>query len=151
MKGEKSKKIRWVKGKTVQRYGRCGVVGRRAEKKNTRKNKESPSAPSSKTNMHSTPPPKRANNNNNQSPTSPSRSSPLASPKNLKLLQNNKDFFDKDIEKHIYLNDKNHLINLNILNFVSNSKYSFKNFSEAMKNIFSMLEPIEFILFVIRS
>jgi tRNA nucleotidyltransferase/poly(A) polymerase len=55
--------------------------------------------------------------------------------KNLKLLQNKKDFFTKDIEKHIYLNDKNHLINLNILNFASNSKYSFKNFSEAMKNI----------------
>ena len=55
--------------------------------------------------------------------------------KNLKLLQNNKDFFTKDIEKHIYLNDKSHLINLNILNFTSNSKYSFKNFSEAMKNI----------------
>ena len=55
--------------------------------------------------------------------------------KNLKLLQSNKDFFTKDIEKYIYLNDKNHLINLNILNFASNSKYSFKNFSEAMKNI----------------
>ena len=55
--------------------------------------------------------------------------------KNLKLLQSNKDFFTKDIEKYIYLNDKTHLINLNILNFASNSKYSFKNFSEAMKNI----------------
>jgi len=55
--------------------------------------------------------------------------------KNLKLLQSNKDFFTKDIEKYIYLNDKNHLINLNILNFTSNSKYSFKNFSEAMKKI----------------
>ncbi len=55
--------------------------------------------------------------------------------KNLKLLQNNKDFFTKDIEKHIYLNDKNHLINLNILNFTSNLKFSFKNFSEVMKNI----------------
>ena len=55
--------------------------------------------------------------------------------KNLKFLQNNKDFFTKDIEKHIYLNDKSHLINLNILIFTSNSKYSYKNFSEAMKNI----------------
>ena len=55
--------------------------------------------------------------------------------KNLKLLQSNKDFFTKDIEKYIYLNDKSHLINLNILNFASNSKYSFKNFSEVMKNI----------------
>ena len=36
---------------------------------------------------------------------------------------------------NIYLNDKSHLLNLNILNFASNSKYSFKNFSEAMKNI----------------
>ena len=27
------------------------------------------------------------------------------------------------------------MINLNILNFASNSKYSFKNFSEATKNI----------------
>jgi tRNA nucleotidyltransferase/poly(A) polymerase len=55
--------------------------------------------------------------------------------KNLNLLQNKKDFFTKDIEKHIYLNDKSHLIKLNILNFASNSEYSFKNFSEAMKNI----------------
>ena len=55
--------------------------------------------------------------------------------KNLKLLQNNEEFFAKDIEKHIYLNDKNHLINLNILNFTSNLKCSFKNFSEVMKNI----------------
>ena len=55
--------------------------------------------------------------------------------KNLKLLQNNKDFFNKDIEKHIYLNNKSHLINLNILNFTSNSKYSFKNFSETLEKI----------------
>ena len=54
--------------------------------------------------------------------------------KNLMLLQNNKDFFTKDIEKYIYLNDKSHMINLNILNFASNSEYSFKHFSEAMKN-----------------
>ncbi len=55
--------------------------------------------------------------------------------KNLKLLQYNKDFFTKDIEKHIYLNDKSHLLNLNILNFTLNTKYNLKNFYEAMKNI----------------
>ena len=55
--------------------------------------------------------------------------------KNLKLLHNNKDFFNKDIEKYIYLNDKNHLINLNILNFTLNSKYSYKNFSETLEKI----------------
>ena len=42
--------------------------------------------------------------------------------KNLKLIKENKDFFNKDLEKNIYLHDKNHLINLNILNFVINSK-----------------------------
>ena len=51
------------------------------------------------------------------------------------MLKNNKDFFVKDLEKNIYLNDKNHLINLNILNFASNPKYSFKNYSETFSKI----------------
>jgi poly(A) polymerase len=55
--------------------------------------------------------------------------------KNLKLLKNNKDFFNKDLEKNIYLNDKNHLIKLNILNFVIDTKYKFKDFSENLKRI----------------
>jgi poly(A) polymerase len=55
--------------------------------------------------------------------------------KDLKLLGENKDFFDKDLEKNIYLSGKNHLINLNILNFVNNSKYKFKDFSEILKKI----------------
>jgi hypothetical protein len=42
--------------------------------------------------------------------------------KNLNLIKENKDFFNKDIEKNIYLMTKNHLINLNILNFVINPK-----------------------------
>ena len=53
----------------------------------------------------------------------------------LKLLGENKDFFDKDLEKNIYLRNKNHLINLNILNFVSNSKYKLKDFSKVLKKI----------------
>ena len=55
--------------------------------------------------------------------------------KDLKLLEENKDFFNKDLEKNIYLSNKNHLINLNILNFVNNSKYKLKDFSEILKNI----------------
>jgi len=55
--------------------------------------------------------------------------------KDLKLLGENKDFFDKDLEKNIYLSGKNHLINLNILNFVNNSKYKLKDFSEILKKI----------------
>ena len=55
--------------------------------------------------------------------------------KNFKLLRENKDFFNKDLEKNIYLNNKNHLIDLNILNFVIDTKYKFKDFSENLKKI----------------
>ena len=55
--------------------------------------------------------------------------------KNFRLLRENKDFFNKDLEKNIYLNNKNHLISLNILNFVIDTKYKFKDFSENLKKI----------------
>jgi len=55
--------------------------------------------------------------------------------KGLKSLRENKDFFDKDLEKNIYLRGKNYLINLNILNFANNSKYNVKNFLEIRKKI----------------
>jgi len=51
------------------------------------------------------------------------------------MIKESKDFFEKDIEKNIYLNGKNHLINLNILNFVFNTKLKTKDFSEILKNI----------------
>ena len=50
------------------------------------------------------------------------------SAKNLKLISDNKNFFDKDLEKNIYFYDKNYLINLNILNFVLNTKQKQKIF-----------------------
>ena len=55
--------------------------------------------------------------------------------KNLKKIRENKAFFNKDLEKNIYLNNKNHLINLNILNFVLNNKLKIKDFSLILKNI----------------
>ena len=55
--------------------------------------------------------------------------------KNFQSLKDNKDLFNKDIEKNIYLNDKSHLINLNVLNFTSNPKLSLKDFSETLKKI----------------
>ena len=55
--------------------------------------------------------------------------------KNIKFIKENKDFFKKDLEKNIYLNDKNHLIYLNILNFATNKKLKFKDFSETLKKI----------------
>ena len=39
------------------------------------------------------------------------------------------------LKKYIYLYGKNHLINLNILNFVINEKLKFKDFSETLKKI----------------
>ena len=55
--------------------------------------------------------------------------------KNLKIIRENKAFFNKDLEKNIYLNNKNHLINLNILNFVLNNKLKIKDFSIILKSI----------------
>ena len=54
---------------------------------------------------------------------------------NLKLIKKNKDFFNKDLEKNVYLNNKNHLINLNILNFVINTNYKLKDFLETIRKI----------------
>ena len=55
--------------------------------------------------------------------------------RDYKLLRENKEFFGEDIEKNIYLNNKNHLINLNIINFTNNTDYKLKNFSKTLKKI----------------
>ena len=55
--------------------------------------------------------------------------------KDFKLIKENKDFFEKDLEKNIYLRNKNHVINLNILNFVNNPNHKLKDFSEILKKI----------------
>ena len=55
--------------------------------------------------------------------------------KDLKLMRENKFFFSKDLEKNVYLSNKRRLINLNILNFVSNPNYKIKNFKETLKEI----------------
>ena len=55
--------------------------------------------------------------------------------KNLKLINTNKGFFNEDLEKNIYLHDKNYLINLIIINFVINSKLKLKDFNETFKKI----------------
>ena len=52
-----------------------------------------------------------------------------------KVSRENKNFFGKDLEKNIYLKNKNHLVNLNIINFASNAKYKLKDFSEIMRRI----------------
>ena len=55
--------------------------------------------------------------------------------KDLKLLRENKDFFSKDLERNVYNNNKNYLIDLNIINFTINSKCKIKDFTEILKNI----------------
>ena len=55
--------------------------------------------------------------------------------KNFQSLKDNKDLFNKDLEKNIYLTDKSHLINLNVLNFTSNPKFSLEDFSGTFKKI----------------
>ena len=55
--------------------------------------------------------------------------------RDLKLFKNDKDFSTKDLEKNIYLSNKNHLINLNILNFVIHTNYMLNSFSEMIKKI----------------
>tara|TARA_B100001057_G_scaffold341687_1_gene342559 strand:- start:1387 stop:2655 length:1269 start_codon:yes stop_codon:yes gene_type:complete len=54
---------------------------------------------------------------------------------NLKLIRENKDFFNQDLEKNIYFYGKNHLIDLNILNYVINGKMKLKEFSKILKKI----------------
>ena len=54
---------------------------------------------------------------------------------NFNLYKNDKELFNKDLSKNIYLMGKNHLINLNILNFVFNTKTSLKYFSENLRKI----------------
>ena len=54
---------------------------------------------------------------------------------NLRLSKENKHFFSKDLEKNIYFNDKNHLINLNILHFVTNTKLKLNDFKETLNKI----------------
>tara|TARA_B100001057_G_scaffold465859_1_gene522386 strand:+ start:51 stop:1313 length:1263 start_codon:yes stop_codon:yes gene_type:complete len=55
--------------------------------------------------------------------------------RDLRLLRENNDFFGKDLEKNIYLKNKNYLTNLNIINFAINTQYKLKDFSEIMRRI----------------
>ena len=55
--------------------------------------------------------------------------------KNFNLLSESKNFFIKNLKKNIYLYDKNHIITLNILNFVINKKIKIQEFSETLNRI----------------
>ena len=55
--------------------------------------------------------------------------------KKLKLIRENKGFFNKDLEKNIYLHDKHTLIDLLILNFAINSNFKLHDFSDIFNKI----------------
>ena len=62
--------------------------------------------------------------------------------KNLIKLKNDKEFFEKDLIKNVYLNGKNHLIALNLINFSINSKVKLNDFSKTLNKIFRIKTPI---------
>ena len=59
----------------------------------------------------------------------------------LKKIKKNKDYFYKDLIKNIYLNSKNYLINLNLLNFSINSKVRVDDCSEIIKRVLKASIP----------
>ena len=62
--------------------------------------------------------------------------------KNLIELKNNKDYFEKDLIKNIYLNGKKHLIALNLINFSINAKVKSYDFSKTLNKILKTKVPI---------
>ena len=55
--------------------------------------------------------------------------------KNFKILKEDKNFLNNDLEKNIYLYNKNHLVILNILNYVINTKTKYEDFSKNLNRI----------------
>lgn len=61
---------------------------------------------------------------------------------NLIKLKNDKEFFEKNLIKNVYLNGKNHLIALNLINFSINSKAKINDFSKTLNKILKVKLPI---------
>ncbi len=62
--------------------------------------------------------------------------------KNLIKLKSDKHFFEKDLVKNVYLDGKNHLIALNLINFSINSKVKEKDFSKIFNKILKIKVPV---------
>ena len=61
---------------------------------------------------------------------------------NLIKINNDKEFFYKNLIKNVYLNGKNHLIALNLINFSIDSKVKIKDFSQILNKILKIKVPI---------
>ena len=62
--------------------------------------------------------------------------------KNLIELKNDKEYFEKNLIKNVYLNGKKHLVALSLINFAINLKIKFNDFSETLNNILKAKAPI---------
>ena len=62
--------------------------------------------------------------------------------KNLIKLKNDKEFFEKNLIKNVYLNGKNHLTALNLINFSINSKVKINDFTKTFYKILKIKVPI---------
>ena len=59
----------------------------------------------------------------------------------LTHIKKNKDFFEKDLKRNVYIFGKNHLINLNLINFSINSKIKTQEFFKITKKILGSNVP----------
>ena len=62
--------------------------------------------------------------------------------KNLKKIKNDKNFFEKDLIKNIYLNGKNQLIALNLISYSMNLKIKLSTYSENFRKILKTKVPL---------
>jgi len=62
--------------------------------------------------------------------------------KNLIKLKNDKEFFEKHLIKNVYLNGKNNLIALNLINFSINTKVKINDFLKTLNKILKIKVPI---------
>ena len=61
---------------------------------------------------------------------------------NLKKIKNDKNFFEKDLIKNIYLNGKNQLIALNLISYSMNLKIKLNTYSENFRKILKTKVPL---------
>ena len=62
--------------------------------------------------------------------------------KNLINIKNDKEFLEKNLIKNVYLNGKNHLIALSLINFSINSKVKINDFTKTLNKILKIKVPI---------
>ena len=62
--------------------------------------------------------------------------------KDLTELKKEKDFFEKDLMKNVYLKGKNHLIAINLIYFSMNQKVKLKDFSKNLEKILKVKVPL---------